>query len=486
MNPTWVPRLRSSMVALGGVLLVVALVTSFALILLTTVLRQETMRMGVADARIRASLRTKVALLWYARASDVEASEPSASARDEQMRAESDIRSALTETRRLAEPQRVAQLDSLLHKSEAYVELRDRLATGRLSIGAMALRATPSLEAAFVDLDQIIAADDAWERSVEGSAHRWDSIANVMGVSAAALLLAGFTVAIVGTSLFVERPIRVLTEAMTRFEGGDETYRSVPHGTRELRHMATTFNELADRLVQRKQERLTFLAGVAHDLRNPISALKLTTDALKRGPQPPPPKTATKTLVTVAQQVDRLDRMVGDLLDAARIESGRFELRRERTDLRAIVSHVAELFSPVSGTREIEVIAPEEPAWVECDPTRLEQVVTNLVSNAIKYSPEGGRVTTAVTTSGSDAVVAVTDEGIGIPADDLARLFEPFYRGSASRERVPGVGLGLSVARKLVEAHGGRLDVESQVGRGTTFRVLLHASPGARADDGSS
>jgi two-component system sensor histidine kinase MtrB len=241
--------------------------------------------------------------------------------------------------------------------------------------------------------------------------------------------------------------------------------------------VAATFDELADRLVRQKQERLAFVAAVAHDLRNPLSALKLAGDALQRGPQPPDPERVSRTLAMVGRQVKQLDRMVGDLLDATRVQSGRFELRLQDVDLRAVVQHVAELFRPVSELHRIVLVTPEQPIVVRGDPMRIEQVINNLVSNAIKYSPKGGQVTIAASmAAGAEAVVAVTDEGLGIARDELPHVFEPFHRGAASRELVQGVGLGLAVARRLVEAHGGRLEVESQPGKGSTFRVRLRAA----------
>jgi len=461
------------MAALVGLLLLIALVTSLALVIMATLLRHDTTSMAMADARMRASLRTKVALLWYARASDLAVSDRSPAAWAERERAESDLHSALAETRRLATPQRLDELNSLKQKGQDYIALRDRLDAEGLPVGLILKRSTPALEAVFGDLQRIIDADDAWARSVEAAARRWDALANGLGISAAALLTLGFAGAIVGASLLVERPILALTRAMARFAGGEESARGEPHGARELRQMSATFNQLADQLVREKRDRLAFLSGIAHDLRNPLSALRLAIGARGRGAQPLSQERAARTVDLVARQVERLDRMVGDLLDATRIEAGRLELRMEVADLRSLIGDVVELFSPITTTHEILVHAPEEPLLVDCDSTRIEQVLTNLVSNALKYSPNGGPVTVDASVVGSDAVVSVTDRGIGISPEDQERIFEPFHRTGESRALVPGVGLGLSVARKIVEAHGGHMEVESQVGRGSTFRFKL-------------
>ena len=467
------PTLRRSMFVLGGVLVSVALVAAAALVLITTVLSHEMRRVAAEDARLRASLRTKVALLAYARASDWALSEQSTPASAGRREAESDLRAALSETRRLAAPGRVAELDDLMRRGEGYIATRERLEANGVSLGTVIEQSTPALEAVFADLQERIASDDVAVRVAEGSAHEWHAVAIVLGVSAGALLLLGFAFAITGANRLVQRPLFATTEAIARFAGGDESARTVPSGARELREMAATFNSLADRLARQDNDRLTFLGGVAHDLRNPLSALKMATDVARHGGQASSPERLEWALAIVARQIERLDRMVGDLLDATRIESGRLELRPAPLDVRPIVGHVVELYRPVSPAHVIVFVEPAEAVVAECDPTRIEQVVTNLVSNALKYSPDGGRVTVSAFAELSEAVVSVSDEGIGIPPEERERIFEPFRRSPRSRELVPGVGLGLSVARKIVAGHGGTLEVESRVGVGSTFRVRL-------------
>ena len=332
-------------------------------------------------------------------------------------RADDPAASSLAETRRLAVPQRTAQLDNLALKGEQYIEFRDRLEAAGRPVADVLRRSTPALDAVFANLEQLVASDDAWARSVESAARRWNVLAHGLGISASALLVVGFAAAFVGTSQLATVPILALTAAMVRFSAGDHGSRSVPRGARELRQMTTTFNDLADSLVRQNQDRLAFLSGVAHDLRNPLSALRLAIDGLRRSGDSASPEKVGRTLEMVRCQVERLDRMVGDLLDATRIEAGRLD--------------------------------------------------------AIKYSPGESRVTIELSAADGEAVVAVTDWGIGIAPEDRERIFEPFRRTQLSRDLVPGVGLGLSVARKIVDAHGGRVEVDSEVGRGSTFRVRL-------------
>ncbi len=463
------------MFVLASVLVSVALVAAIALVLITTVLSREMRRVATEDARLQASLRTKVELLGYARASDWAVSARSVGAHKGRSDAESGLRSAMAEMRRLGASERIDELDGVTRAADSYVEGRGRLEREGLPLGIVIERSTPSLQAVFNNLDSLIAADDDAVVFAESSARAWHGVANVIGISAGALLLVGFAFAMVGTTLLVHRPLLATTRAIARYAEGDESVRPVPSGAHELRQMTTTFNDLADRLARQGQDRLAFLGGVVHDLRNPLSALKMAMDIL-RCKQCASPEQVAKTLAIVGRQIARLERMAGDLLDSTRIESGRLELRPETLDLRPIVGHVVELYRSVSPGHEIVCLQPDASVVLECDPTRIEQVLTNLVSNAIKYSPEGGRVIVAVFVEPTAAVVTVSDEGIGILPDEHERIFEPFHRAARSRDLLPGIGLGLSVARKIVVAHRGRLEVESRVGFGSTFRVRLPLS----------
>jgi signal transduction histidine kinase len=258
---------------------------------------------------------------------------------------------------------------------------------------------------------------------------------------------------------------------MRRFGSGRKRTRAPEAGPTELRDMARTFNEMANSLAHQQDQRLAFLAGVAHELRNPLSALKLSTAMSGRAPLTP--ERMERTLALVARQVDRLDRMVGDLLDSTRIEAGKLELQPEVRDARELAREVVELYRSGDSGHVLELALPDTPVLVRADPARLEQVLHNLVSNALKYSPAGSRVDVAVVREGGEAFLSVTDQGIGISEDERRLLFAPFQRAGNARQRAPGVGLGLSVARRIVEAHGGHIEVDSRPGAGSVFRVRL-------------
>lgn len=174
------------------------------------------------------------------------------------------------------------------------------------------------------------------------------------------------------------------------------------------------------------------------------------------------------------RQVDQLDRSIGDLLEIARIETGRLDLRLEEVDARSLAEEAVELFRPTAPQVAFELSTPRAPVPLRCDPIRVQQVLNNLISNAIKYSRDGGAVAVSVERDRSHVSFSVQDRGFGIAEAELPRLFEPFRRGeSAAQSSVPGEGLGLFVSRRIVEAHAGSLEVRSVEGEGSTFRIEL-------------
>ncbi len=317
-------------------------------------------------------------------------------------------------------------------------------------------------------------------RLAREEAEALQQFASLWGTGAAIVffLSAGVVVVLVRTQ--VHQPLLRIDETMARFHHGAGEARAPEWGPVELRNIAGRFNSLADSLQQQQENRLRFLAAVAHDLRNPLTAVKAYMQMLNMGGALPPEARLRQIFQLVNRQVDRIDRMIGDLLDATRIEAGKLELRLEVRDARDFVSDTAELFHAVSGQHVIETELPPEELVVECDPTRIEQVLNNLVSNALKYSPDGGRVTIGVRRVDDSAEFFVSDEGVGIPPEEQGAIFQPFRRAGNGEAEIPGVGLGLSVARRIVEAHGGAIGVDSTPGRGATFRVRLPLLAGRR------
>jgi two-component system, OmpR family, sensor histidine kinase MtrB len=266
-------------------------------------------------------------------------------------------------------------------------------------------------------------------------------------------------------------PILRIRDMIARFRAGDREARVEVRGPRELREVAGELNDMAHALSQQETAQLQFVAGVAHDLRNPLQALKLTARALDSH-QKLPEDRVRQLMHRTSGLVERLNRMIEDLLDRSRLQSQELLLQPTEIDARSLVQEVVELFRPTSDRHCLTVHVPETAVPAVLDATRVEQVLTNLLSNALKYSPEGGEVTITLEAGHDQFQVSVADEGLGIPAAEKDRIFEPFRRGTA-RHDIPGVGLGLAVSRKIVLAHGGKLEVDSVEGQGSIFRLVM-------------
>ena len=212
------------------------------------------------------------------------------------------------------------------------------------------------------------------------------------------------------------------------------------------------------------------LALIAHDLRLPLAALRLSSEMAldtdsSSGEQ-------HRLLETVHRQVDALERLTLDLLDA--FADGRIAADRASTlDLNALAQEVVAEFTEALGGRRAIAIDGDSPAYARGDAAKLRVALRNLVGNALKYSPDSSTVTVRVRTDGGQSVVAVEDRGAGIAADEIDQIFEREYRADSGRRRAPGHGLGLFIARQIVEAHGGAIDVESAPGAGSSFSLVL-------------
>lgn len=231
---------------------------------------------------------------------------------------------------------------------------------------------------------------------------------------------------------------------------------------------------------QRETERLKeeFVSLVSHELRTPLSSVLGYLELVQTGPDPLTDE-QREFLGVIERNARRQLRLVSDLLLTAQLEAGTFALAPQRTDVAVVVAASAESLTPAAGSAGVRIEVEAEPVWIEADPVRLAQVVDNLVTNAVKFTPRGGVVRLVlVGTPDGGAELTVSDTGIGIPQDELARLTHRFFRGSAATVRaVQGVGLGLGIADAVVSAHGGTVDVTSTVGVGTVFTVRLPAAP---------
>lgn len=296
------------------------------------------------------------------------------------------------------------------------------------------------------------------------------AIAGAAGLAALLALLTGLVMA-----RRITRPVTRLIAVTRAMAAGDRTARvGEIRAASELRELAAAFDQMAGTLDRQEQIRRNLVADVAHELRTPIAVLQAGHEALLDGVAEPTPA----ELGSLRDEVLRLARMVGDLQTLAAADAAAVNLARRRCDLAdlaaAAADSLARRFEAAGLTLDRQLAASP----VLADPHWLHQVITNLLSNALKFTPAGGRVTISTARAGTEAVLRVTDTGIGIPADDLPRIFGRFWRGRQAAQ-VSGSGIGLAIAAELAQAHGGRLTAASESagpGRGTQMTLTL---PGA-------
>ncbi|MHB1005299.1 MAG: sensor histidine kinase [Chloroflexota bacterium] len=224
------------------------------------------------------------------------------------------------------------------------------------------------------------------------------------------------------------------------------------------------------------QEKDDFVAIVSHEFKTPLTAIKGFSQLLARRLGVDADANTKNALATIDQQATRLARMATDLVTTTRLESGQLEIHKRPTDLIAIVRNGVQALQGSAEGHTLCIDTTDEALELECDPDRLQQVVVNLVGNAVKYSPAGGEVSVTVRRSDGFVVVAVQDRGIGLTEEQQGLLFRRFYRADKAVALGEGSGLGLAIAKGIVEAHGGRMWVESQVDHGSTFSFSLPLS----------
>ncbi|HYS81038.1 MAG TPA: HAMP domain-containing sensor histidine kinase [Anaeromyxobacteraceae bacterium] len=298
-----------------------------------------------------------------------------------------------------------------------------------------------------------------------------------MGVALLVVAL-GVAAALLGRS--IARPLARLAATAQALGRGDLHARTGLFRRDELGAVASAFDEMAARLEQLVLAQTELHANVAHELRTPLARIRLALELAESGDA----AVARESLGEIAEDLSELEALVDDILASARMElargsvnAGAPPLRLAPLEIGQVVSGAADRLRHRHPRRRIDVQLEPDLPGLQGDPGLLRRALDNLVDNARKYSPPGSTIRLRAARRGADIVVEVIDSGEGIPAEDLARLFTPFFRGDKSRTRATGgVGLGLSLARRIVEAHGGTLSAESAPGIGTTMTVTLPAN----------
>jgi signal transduction histidine kinase len=323
----------------------------------------------------------------------------------------------------------------------------------------------------------------------------------VLGIVAAVTLVIGW----VASDLFILRRVRALVSATRRLSAGDFHTRSgLAHGGGELGQLAQAFDQMAESLQQAEERRALeeelrrknyeleqqnlaiqeanrlkseFVSMVSHELRTPLTSIGGYTELLLERDAAALSPDARQSLGIVKTNADRLLKMINDLLDLSRMEAGKIELRRAAVDLRPLIVGVGESLRPLIDARRqrlrLDLPADLPAVWADAD--RVEQIITNLVANAHKYTPAEGSITVGARRDDGSVRVDVSDTGAGLSAEEREQLFTRFFRAPGTR-RVAGSGLGLVITRLLVELHGGRIGVSSAPGEGSVFSVWLPVS----------
>ena len=253
-------------------------------------------------------------------------------------------------------------------------------------------------------------------------------------------------------SALILRPVNELNTVMQQTARTGFTVRANPRGNDEIAQLGRTFNMMSEKLQNMDQMRSDFISNASHELKTPLSAMKILIESILHQETPDPTMTR-EFLGDINQEIDRLSAIVGDLLTIVRFDSRSEKLQMEPIALEP---------------------SCDELCFVNGDPIKLQQVIYNLCDNAVKYTPRGGTVWVRLYTEAGRAVIEVKDNGIGIPKESIPHIFERFYRVDKARSRsTGGTGLGLSIVQSMVHLHGGDIEVESEEGVGTTFRVYL-------------
>ena len=275
----------------------------------------------------------------------------------------------------------------------------------------------------------------------------------------------------------ITRPIGELNEGISRMSQGDLSARVVARGNNEFASLARAFNSMSERLEQLDKSRSQFVSNASHELKTPLSTMKIMIETLLYQ-DPPDPAMTKEFLGDVNNEIDRLNRIVSDLLTLVNIDNGT-KLNLSALDIGALLQEQVRRLAPLARENGIEMdCAAREQLEVNGDTLKLQQVLYNIIDNAIKYTPRGGEVHCALNRSGKNAVIRVSDTGVGIPAEDLPHIFDRFYRVDKARSReTGGTGLGLSIVKQFVNLHGGTIDAKSTFGKGTTFIIELPLAP---------
>ena len=280
-------------------------------------------------------------------------------------------------------------------------------------------------------------------------------------------------------SRWVADPLQQVVVAARNYPSEDMK-RVEPHGPHEVQDLTRAFNSMVTRVHNSQQSQRDFVANVSHELKTPLTSIQGFAQAILDDTADTP-EARKQAAQIIYNESARMHRMALDLLDLARLEAGTADLKMSAVDVDALLRGIVEKFTPQATKAGVylQINIPDNFPTLTADGDRLAQVFTNLVDNALKFTPANGQVTLAAKKVGAEMELSVADTGIGVESEALPRLFDRFYQADSSRAggEKHGAGLGLAIVQEIVQAHGGKIGVRSQVGHGTTFTIQLPLAP---------
>ena len=320
-----------------------------------------------------------------------------------------------------------------------------------------------------------------WVPPLTGIRRIAETIGMPLAIGGLLLLIAGTAIA----ALVIFRPaqarLSALEDAARKFGEGDLSARAPAIGGDEVAAVANAFNRMAGdlaarqaQLVEADRARRQLLADVSHELMTPLTAIRGYAETLALPQFLPGSNEGQRAVKVIQEEGERIERLVGDLLDLARFEAGGISLAQENVDVDELFERVAERHAKSAQEKQVEIITdPHDDIRMVGDPHRLEQALQNLAANALRHTPPGGAVRLNAAREDGRVKITVTDNGVGIPAEHLPHVFDRFYKADQSRTHAGGSGLGLSIVKAIVERHGGTVSVRSRQGVETVFEITV-------------
>ncbi|HEX6639057.1 MAG TPA: HAMP domain-containing sensor histidine kinase [Steroidobacteraceae bacterium] len=310
----------------------------------------------------------------------------------------------------------------------------------------------------------------AWLITSRLGVHGW---AGFLSVALAALLVGALAMRALWAMRRVASPLGAVMDAADSVAQGNYATRVAERGPPPIRALARSFNTMTGKLQQADRQRRDLMADLAHELRTPLSVLQGRIEGLIDGVY----TVDAEQLEQLLDQTRILSRLIEDLRTLALSDAGALTLQRETMDVKDLLKEVAESFEAEATRRSIDLQLeiPAGPVSMDVDAVRIKEVLANLLSNALSHTPAGGSIRLAVTSESDPVSISITDTGSGMSAEDVARMFERFYKGRDSR----GAGLGLAIARNLIRLHGGDIMATSALGKGTTVKFTLPRESGS-------